>query len=324
VVARRPWPRPSSRPRLMSECEAPSQRPHPAILHVHAPLWQPAAGHLPPGCRLTASSRRCCARCRHIPTSRTRRGAHRRSTPDGALADSCNRILATAASLLVTLGNPHNLSLLTSHLLTAPALWDRPDGVRTSLRLLSVFHSTITTVINYHNDVRWDKAPKLESGQLPTGGGLSLDDWIRAIVAGADNRSQRWKHLIVLGGLLIGIGNLEEQGMDLYWVSGVRRKIEGAFVNAVNLALVDVRERSEVDGLGGQTITLALNHAFGCLNQVERSQLDYDLLLPVLIGTSYYSNEGFQSAYFLGGLDLDIGVVQGGKLSWNVRPTCRS
>jgi hypothetical protein len=228
-------------------------------------------------------------------------------------------MLATAASLLITLGNPHNLSLLTSHLLTAPALWDRPDGVRTSLRLLSVFHSTITTLINYHNDVRWDKAPKLEPGQLPTGGGLSLDDWIRAIVAGADNRSQRWKHLIVLGGLLIGIGNLEEQGMDLYWASGMRRKIEGAFVNATNLALVDVRERSEADGLGGQTITLALNHAFGCLSHAERAQLDYDLLLPVLIGTTYYSNEGFQSAYFLGGLDLDVGVVQGGKLSWNVR-----
>jgi hypothetical protein len=228
------------------------------------------------------------------------------------------RILGTTTSLLTTLGNPHNLSLLTSHLLTAPAFWDRPDGVRTPLRILSVFHSAVTTLMNHHSDVRWNKAPKLEPGQLPVGGGLSFDDWIRAIVAGADDRSQRWKHLIVLAALLIGIGNLEEQGMDVYWASSMRKLVESALVRATNLALVEVRERNEVDGLGGQTITLALNHAFGCLAHVERAQIDYDLLLPVLIGTAYYSSEGFQSAYFLGGLDLDVQVAQSGKLDWSV------
>jgi hypothetical protein len=228
------------------------------------------------------------------------------------------RILGTASSLLTTLGNPHNLSLLTSHLLTAPAFWDRPDGVRTPLRLLSVFHAAVTTIVNHHNEVRWKKAPKPEPGQLPVGGGLGLDEWIRAVVAGADDRSQRWKHLIVLGGLLIGIGNLEEQGMELYWISSTRKLVEGALVRATNLALVEVRERNEVDGLGGQTITLALNHAFGCLADVERAQIDYDLLLPVLIGTAFYSSEGFQSAYFLGGLDLDVQSTQSGKLDWSV------
>jgi hypothetical protein len=228
------------------------------------------------------------------------------------------RILGTASSLLTTLGNPHNLSLLTSHVLTAPAFWDRPDGVRTPLRLLSVFHSAVTTLINHHNDLRHRNAPEPLPGQTPIGGGLSLDDWIRAVVSGADERSQRWKHLIVLGGLLIGIANLEDQGMDLYWVSGIRKRVEGALVRAANLALVEVRERSEADGLGGQTITLLLNHAFAFLSDGERAQIDYDLLLPVLIGTAYFSSEGFQSAYFLGGLDLDI-VVRGEKLDWNVR-----
>ena len=227
-------------------------------------------------------------------------------------------LLGTASSLLTTLGNPHNLSLLTSHLLTAPALWDRPDGVRTPLRMLSVFHAAVTTIITHHNDVRFNKAPKLTPGQTPIGGGLSLDEWVRAIVAGADDRSRRWKHLVVLAGLLIGIGSLEEQGMDLYWASAMRKRVEGALVRATNLALVEVRERSEADGLGGQTITLALNHAFGCIGDVERTQIDYDLLLPVLIGTAYYSNEGFQSAYFLGGLDMDIRTTKSGKLDWSV------
>jgi hypothetical protein len=218
-------------------------------------------------------------------------------------------------SLLTSLSNPHNLSLLTSQLLTAPATWDRPEGVRTPLRLLSVFHTSVTTVINYHDHVRHKKAPKLLPGESPIGGGLSLDEWIRAVVAGADERSQRWKHLIVLGGLLIAIGSLEEQGMDLYWASAVKRKVGRALVTASNLALAEVRERGEGDGLGGQTIALVLNHAFGCLPDQEKAQLDYDLLLPVLIGTAFFSNEGFQSAYFLGGLDLDI-KVQGKKLEW--------
>ncbi|KAJ4355868.1 uncharacterized protein N0V89_003889 [Didymosphaeria variabile] len=233
------------------------------------------------------------------------------------------RILGTASSLLTTLGNPHNLSLLTSHLLTAPALWDRPEGVRTPLRLLSVFHTAVTAVINHHNDIRWNKAPELLPGQTPVSGGISLDDWVRAVVAGADERSQRWKHLIVLGGLLISMGSLEEQGLDLYWASGIKKRVEGALVRAINLALVEVRERSEADGLGGQTIVLVLNHAFGCLSDAEKAQLDYDLLLPVLIGTAYFSNEGFQSAYFMGGLNLDI-KVDGGKLNWDARSSsCR-
>ncbi|ORX94292.1 hypothetical protein BCR34DRAFT_608312 [Clohesyomyces aquaticus] len=228
------------------------------------------------------------------------------------------RILSTTASLLTTLSNPHNLSLLTSHLLTAPALWDRPDGVRTPLRLLSVFHSAVTTILNHHNDVRHGKAPEIPPGHTPIGGGLSLDDWVRAVVAGADERSQRWKHLVVLGGLLIGTGNLEEQGMDLYWALGMRKRLEGALVRATNLALPEVRQRGETDGIGGQTICLILNHSFGCISDMERSNVDYDLLLPVLIGTAYFSTEGFQSAYFLGGLDLDVKAV-GKKLEWTAR-----
>ncbi|KAF1970770.1 hypothetical protein BU23DRAFT_472993 [Bimuria novae-zelandiae CBS 107.79] len=228
------------------------------------------------------------------------------------------RILGTASSLLTTLGNPHNLSLLTSHLLTAPALWDRPESLRTPLRLLSVFHAAVTTIINHHNHVRYNKAPELLPGQTPVGGGLSLDEWVRAVVAGADERSQRWKHLVTLGGLLIAIGSLEEQGLDLYWASGIRKRVEAALVRATNLALVEVRERSEADGLGGQTIVLVLNHAFGCLSDTEKAQLDYDLLLPVLIGTAYFSNEGFQSAYFMGGLNLDI-KKKGSKLDWDAR-----
>ena len=137
------------------------------------------------------------------------------------------------------------------------------------------------------------------------------------MVAGADDRSQRWKHLIVLGGLLLGIASQEDAGLDLYWVSGIRKRIEGALVRATNLALVEMRERGEGDGLGGHTVTLVLNHSFQCLAEGERGLIDWDRLLPVLIGTAFFSTEGFQSAYFLGGLDLDV-RVKGKKLEWPV------
>ncbi|KAF2497571.1 hypothetical protein BU16DRAFT_482646, partial [Lophium mytilinum] len=226
------------------------------------------------------------------------------------------RLLATAASLLTTLSNPHNLSLLTSHLLTAPAFWERPDGLRTSLRLLGVFHSSITTLITHHNAVREHPAPLLHPGQPPIGGGLSIDAWARAIVSGADDRSARWTHLLVLGGLLIGMGSQEEQGIDVEWAAGLRKRLESALVKATNLALVEVRESGDADGLGGQTVALVLNHSFGCLSDFERTGLDYDLLLPVLLGTTFFSSEGFQSAYFLGGIDLDVVEVAGKKFNW--------
>src|SRR5262249_50651787 len=43
---------------------------------------------------------------------------------------------------------------------------------------------------------------------------------------------------------------------------------------------------------------------------------DYDHLLPVLTKSTFFSPEGFQSAYFLGMIELDLVEVEGKKLSW--------
>jgi hypothetical protein len=143
--------------------------------------------------------------------------------------------------------------------------------------LLSVFHSAITTLVTHHNALRSDSAPPLHPGKMPIGGGLSLDAWTRAIVDGADDRSARWTHLLVLGGLLIGLGSQEEQGVDVEWAAGLRKRLESALVKATNLALVDVRGTGDGDGLGGHTVALVLNHSFGCLSDFERRGLDYDV-----------------------------------------------
>ncbi|KAF2763273.1 hypothetical protein EJ05DRAFT_447683 [Pseudovirgaria hyperparasitica] len=203
------------------------------------------------------------------------------------------RLLSTAAHLLATLSNPHNISLLTSQLLTAPALWTHPTGLETCLRILSVFHSAAGILVRHHNNIQTGETPTSIPGQISH---LSLDDWARAVVRGADERSARWKHLLVLGGLLIGLGN----GDDFEIAKGIRGTIEGALVRAVNLSLV------ERDDFGVLTVALVTNHAFPLIGDLERAQLDYDKLLPVLLGAAFFSSEGYQSAYFLGPIDPDV------------------
>jgi hypothetical protein len=82
---------------------------------------------------------------------------------------------------------------------------------------------------------------------------------------------------MVLGGFLIGIGSQEEQGLELGWAGVLRKRLEGALVKATNLALVEVREMGEMDAMGGWSIALVFNHAFGCLGDAERARLDYDV-----------------------------------------------
>ena len=95
---------------------------------------------------------------------------------------------------------------------------------------------------------------------------------------------------MVLGGFLIGIGSQEEQGLELGWAGVLRKRLEGALVKATNLALVEVREMGEIDATGGGSIALVLNHAFGCLGDVERARLDYDV-------STLFCNVRFHGAY---------------------------
>ena len=206
---------------------------------------------------------------------------------------------------------------MTSHLLTAPAFWHRPDGLQTPLRLVSVFHEAVIALIAYQNTAGSSSSRSSPPGRSPIGGGPPFDLWIRAVILGANERSQRWKHLIVLSGLLTGIASQEEQGQHLKRVKDARKTVEGALVKATNLAVEELTEWNEVNGLGAQTIALSLNYAFGHLSDEARRSLNYDLLLPMLVGPLYFSNGGLESAYFLGGIDLNVEVKQD-KLLWPV------
>lgn len=191
-----------------------------------------------------------------------------------------------------------NVTLLTSQLLSAPAIWIRPEGLRTSMRCLSVFHSAAQALVR-HNDMNKNKSPDSDFSQLQLERTLPQDDWIRATISGADEQSPRWRHLLVIAGIHLGFGSAEDEILS----HSMRNTLEKALVNATNLA---VEETLDDDHLGLATITLVLNHCFPSLSDHMRSGLDYDALLPVLMRSTFHSVDGLRSAYFLGALDRDV------------------
>ena len=217
-------------------------------------------------------------------------------------------MLGTASSLLTTLNNPLNVTLLTSQLLSAPAIWTRPEGLRTSTRTLGVFHSAARALVRHERALQ-DKSTDEDFSQLQLERTLPQDDWIKAVISGADDHSPRWRHLLVLGGLLLGFGPVQDDNLS----SSMRGTLESALVTAVNFTLV---EPSQIDELGQNSTTFVLNHCFPALADHERAQLNYDALLPILMRSTFHSSEGLRSAYFLGAVDLDVRPISKTHFQW--------
>jgi hypothetical protein len=196
-----------------------------------------------------------------------------RSPHDAAKTE---QILGTTTTLFTTLTNPLNLTLLLSHFLAAPAIWRHPGGLRTSLRVLSIFNAAAINVrrrelesaTHAQRSRRWGSSADTDSG-------LDVEAWTRAVVKGADERSRRWQHLLVLTGVLMGLEGDDHSGT----LSGsLRRTLENAIVTAANLAL----EENNGDGtLAEASILLALNYAFPLLSDGARAEINSDALLSV-------------------------------------------
>ena len=213
-------------------------------------------------------------------------------------------------TLLTTLNNPLNVSLLTSQLLQAPALWTRPDGLRSALGFLSVFHSAAKR--RFQSQLT-DSEKVNDSFRLETEPQISVNDWIRAIINGADERSPRHRHLLVLGGILTSLENNHEEIIS----QSLWRTIQSAFIKAANISLID----PTTDELADQTLVLAVNYAFPHLSDFERSHLDYDHLLPMLMHAMLHSPEGLRSGYFLSAADADIHQASGNQFTWSSSST---
>lgn len=83
-----------------------------------------------------------------------------------------SRVYASAATVLATLTNPLNVSLLSTQILVSPAIWQSPDGLRAALRTFGVFQSATLG--------------KIES----PGGILGIEDWLNALVRGANQNGK--------------------------------------------------------------------------------------------------------------------------------------
>lgn len=213
-----------------------------------------------------------------------------------------DQILGTTTTLLTHLSNPLNLSLLTSHFLTAPAIWNRPDpGLRTCLRLISIFNTAAIHV--RRNELDAANQPRTTASAAPVGGnvsgsGLSSEAWARAVVKGADDRSARWQHLLILTGMLMGLEGEERRSLS----QGMRHTLEEAVVTAANLALKSQgRDGPQASG----AVVLALNYAFPLLSEHSQSLINCDLLLPVAVA-SMIGPDGFHNGIFLGHINTDI------------------
>ncbi|KAK1141490.1 hypothetical protein N8T08_009030 [Aspergillus melleus] len=211
-------------------------------------------------------------------------------------------LLPTATGLLYTLANPLNLSLLSSQLLAAPAIWDHAVDLHACRKILSVFNTAaIAFVQNETSDdprIPYVKPKKIER-----------DAWVKAVVSGADDKSPRWRHVLLIGGLLLGFEGQNRQGLS--W--NVRKKVEMALVTAAQLALEELNPDNEIEGL---CITMVLNYSFELLSDYERTMINYDRLLPVLMQSVYSSSEGLEGGYFLGTVDKDIVEAAGKRFQW--------
>ena len=216
-----------------------------------------------------------------------------------------HRLLGSAATLLTLLTNPLNVTVLTSHILCAPAIWQNPDGLRTSIRILSVFHSASRHVL--HNDDLENVA-----GQVVRSALITRENWVVAVVKGVDDRSPRWRHLLALGGLFLGSHPQYEADAP----KQIQRKLENAMVKATNLAIEELGTGNE---LADGSVVIALSHCFDILSPSARYQFNYDRLLPILWWAQYFSHEGLSYGYFLSTLDADVVEGRDKMFNWSLK-----
>lgn len=141
---------------------------------------------------------------------------------------------------------------------------------------------------------------------------LAREDWIRAVIKGADERSPRWRHLLLLGGVLLGCERQSPQAISV----ALRRKLESAMTDALNLVLEEIREGSDV---AINTLVLTTNYIFGLLSDTEKDRINCDRLLPLICWSLFFSVDGLHFGYFLTTMDAEILEGSDQKFNWSLK-----
>ncbi|RMD43976.1 hypothetical protein DV735_g1089, partial [Chaetothyriales sp. CBS 134920] len=213
------------------------------------------------------------------------------------------RLLPSATSILSCLSNPLNVKLLSSQILERNVLYPRPIRLANVRQIFSTFY---TATLRFREAKQAQAQAGGEERQQPYSA-LSETEWITAVVQGASDSSPRWRHSIMIGALLLALTN---PGVDPP-PSSLRQKLEHALVKASNLAL------TEPDGPDSLlAVVFVLNHTFQLLADPHKSHLDYDLLLPALVDSAFFSPEGLEQGYSLSSVDQDVRQA-GQKFTWS-------
>lgn len=220
-------------------------------------------------------------------------------TPDPSFTP---KILGSTASLLTTLSNPLNISLLSSQLLTAPAIWEGPIQLEDFLKIISIFNSAAIKVLkqNEENDSTLLGYPR-------QGGGLKPDEWATTVIKGADDKSPRWRHCLVIAGILVGMEGQQRRGLS----RAFRMRVESALVLAANLSMEDPGTFQ----LGKEAVLLALNHTFDLLSEEAKRMINHDVVAPLAIDAMTGSN-GYMAGAFVGLAGRDIRYTRDNRLDW--------
>ncbi|KAI1337925.1 peroxin 8 [Xylariaceae sp. FL0016] len=205
-----------------------------------------------------------------------------------------NKILGTTNSLLTNLTNPLNLSLLTSHFLTARAIWQTPDGLRTCLRIIGIYNTASIHV--RRNEL--ENASNVARGLPPVGSGVRAEPWARAVAKGLDERSSRWQHVLVLAGILMGMEGDDRRSLS----RSLRSTLEQAVVAASNMALEDPMHTGPLER---DAVVLSLTYALPLLSESAKQSLNGNVLLPA-VTEAMLGDEGFQQGEFIPVISRDI------------------
>ncbi|KAI8634717.1 peroxin 8 [Xylariaceae sp. FL1651] len=227
-----------------------------------------------------------------------------RAYQDPPNSSQTDKIFGTTNTLLTSLNNPLNLSLLVSHFLTARAIWQQPDGLQACLKVISIFNTA--AILVRRNELN---NANLAREQPSIGSGVRAEEWARAVAKGLDDKSNRWQHTLVLAGILMGMEGGERRSLS--W--SLRSTLEQAVVTAANLALED---KAQTGILGRGAVILALTYTFPLLSSANKQLLNGNALLPAVV-EAMLGEEGFQNGDFIHAIQHDIAPAR--NLGWSTK-----
>ena len=193
------------------------------------------------------------------------------------------------------------MTLLSTQILTAPAIWDEVQNLETPLQILS----TLAYATIHHNSRRLN-------GLLPINS-IPLERWIVAVTDGANDLSAKWKHLLVFCGLLLGLQK-------------AANSVSLACAESVEMDIVRVTNGIMCSREGPSwwtvhVLPLAIGSVFGSLSAKAKTRLHYETLVPLVLQSTFRSDIALNSGYFLSSIDIDVLQTEGNRFHWSFAST---